>query len=389
MAEVATITPATQSVSCTVGAEAKHSFTVTNTTGSWLALGVRVVPGDPGVAAWLSIEGKPERDLAAGETTQFTVKAQPPAGTAAGRYTFQLLAFSTQREDQDFTKGPMVTVEVAAPKAEEPAKKEETTPFPWWIVVVAVLVLLVGGGVTTWILLSGAKVEVPAVSGLQVDQAVERLQDAGLKAAPQMQETRDKPAGTVIDQSPAAGVKVAESSEVALKVASPPSAEPPVPVPNVVSLTFDDAKRELEAQGFVAERMEPLAATREFRPGQVTLQVPPARSPAKRGSAVRLQVAGQSVEIPRVAGETVQAAMTRLVGSKLVVSGITGDQDKLAEKVVGTTPPEGQLVLTGTEVTIRMPGGIRVLPLETVRVFSPQVSERILESRRLMIRRGE
>jgi beta-lactam-binding protein with PASTA domain len=157
----------------------------------------------------------------------------------------------------------------------------------------------------------------------------------------------------------------------------------------VVSLTFDDAKRELQEKGFVVQPMEPPAATREFRPGQVTLQVPPARSPAKRGSPVRLQVAGQSVEVPRVAGETLQAAMAKLVSSRLVVSGVTGDQDKLGQAAIGTSPPEGQLVLTGTEVTIRMPGGLRILNLDAVKMVSPQVSEQIIRNKTLMIRRGE
>ena len=81
--------------------------------------------------------------------------------------------------------------------------------------------------------------------------------------------------------------------------------------------------------------------------------------------------------------------MAKLVGSKLVVSGVTGDQDKLGEKAVGTTPPEGQLVLTGTEVTIRMPGGIKLLQIEAVRVFNPVVSDQIIRNRAMMIRRGE
>jgi serine/threonine-protein kinase len=256
-------------------------------------------------------------------------------------------------------------------------------------VAVAAAVVLIGGGVLAWILLSGKAVEVPKVIGLTVEEAVEVLQEARLKPSSQMQESREKPPGTVLEQSPAPGAKADEASEVALVVASAPSPEPPVAVPNVVSLTFDAAKRDLEAAGFVVERMEPLQATREFQPGQVTVQVPPARSMVKRGETVRLKVAGQSVEVPRVAGETLQAAMAKLVGSKLVVSGITGDQDKLAQKVVGTSPAEGQLVLTGTEVTIRMPGGLRVLTLDAVRVFNPQVSDQITRNRAMVIRRGE
>jgi beta-lactam-binding protein with PASTA domain len=388
MASVATITPAAPSVTCSPGASAEHSFTVTNTTGLRLTVGLRVLPKDPGVDAWLSIDGSQERELDAGETTQVTVKASPPPGTPAGQHRFQLLVYSPRREDQDFSEGPVVTVEVPAGQGITPPPPPPPS-FPWWIVAVAVLVLLVGGGVLTWVLMSGKTVEVPKVVGLSVEQAVEALQEAQLKPAPQMQETRDRPAGTVLEQSPAPGAQVDEASEVVLTVASAPSEEPAVPVPNVVSLTFDDAKRELTDKGFAAERMEPLAATREFRPGQVTLQVPPARSPAKRGSTVRLQVAGNSVEVPEVAGQTLQAAMAKLVGSKLVVSGITGDQDKLGQKVVGTSPPAGQLVLTGTEVTIRMPGGLKILTLEAVKFFNPQVSEQIIRNKALMIRRGE
>jgi hypothetical protein len=301
MANIVTITAAAaEGVTCTAGGSSEHRFTVTNTTTARLTLGVRVLPEEPAIERWLAVADKAERDLAPGATDQVAVTVRPPADAPPGKHPFRLLVFSTARPDEDFTEGPLVAVEVTAPRP-APAPPDEKKPFPWWIAVVAVLVLLAGAGVTTWIVLSGKTVEVPKVVDLSAEQAVATLQAARLGYTSDMRETRDRPAGTVLEQKPAAGATVDQGSSVALVVASAPSQEPAVVVPTVVRLAFEDARREIEQAGLQAQRMEPPLDTREFQAGQVTSQIPPGRSSAKRGDTVRLKVAGESVEVPSVA----------------------------------------------------------------------------------------
>jgi hypothetical protein len=100
--------------------------------------------------------------------------------------------------------------------------------------------------------------------------------------------------------------------------------------------------------------MDPPHATREFEPGQVTSQIPPGRGSARRGDTVRLQVAGESVEVPDVAGQSLQQAISTLVKQKLVVAEVLGDGDRLGARVEGTTPVAGALVLSGSAVAVQM-----------------------------------
>ena len=356
MASIFTITAAAEGVTGNPGGSSQHRFTVTNATATRLTVGVRALAEDATFERWLAVADRAERELAPGATDQVTVTVQVPADASPGKRRFRLLVFSAARPDEDFTEGPQVVVEVqaarAAPPAEEPAR-----PFPWWIAVVAALVLLIGAGVTTWFLLSKKAVEVPRVVDLSAEEAVATLQAAKLAYTSEMRETREKAAGTVLEQNPAAGTSVDRGSSVTLVVASAPSQEPGVSVPTVVRLSFEDARREIEQAGLQVQRMDPPLATREFQAGQVTSQIPPGKSSAKRGDTVRLKVAGDSVEVPSVVGQPLQTAIATLVKGKLVVTEILGNQENLGARVTRTTPGAGELVLAGTPVKLQMPEG--------------------------------
>jgi serine/threonine-protein kinase len=75
--------------------------------------------------------------------------------------------------------------------------------------------------VTIYVSLGPPKTDVPSVVGEQLDRALSDLQDAKLKGKP-LQVESDKPQGEVISQSPTAGASVAQGSRITLKVSKGP-----------------------------------------------------------------------------------------------------------------------------------------------------------------------
>ncbi len=90
-------------------------------------------------------------------------------------------------------------------------------------------------------------VSVPNVVGSSFETASSTLQAQGLSVARGQDVESDQPAGTVVDQSPAAGTSVAPGTSVTLRVSKGPSTSA---VPDVTSLAQTDAVQQLRASGF-------------------------------------------------------------------------------------------------------------------------------------------
>jgi hypothetical protein len=143
MANIFTITTAQQTLKADASGSATTVFTVTNSTSRPLRGFVKIKPLSNTQAQWLKVEGEAERDFPAGGTHQFTVAfnkpkpgTPPSAPQPAESFPFRLDAISAINPDEDFTEGPLLTVEIPE-QTVEPKKS-----FPWWIpVVIAVLVV--------------------------------------------------------------------------------------------------------------------------------------------------------------------------------------------------------------------------------------------------------
>ena len=89
----------------------------------------------------------------------------------------------------------------------------------------------VEAGSTVNIVLSSGKVKVPSLVGLTKDQAIAALtaQDVLLNTNIETVQTNERPAGTVLSQSSAAGTLVAQNSTVTIRVAATPTAAAATP----------------------------------------------------------------------------------------------------------------------------------------------------------------
>jgi hypothetical protein len=170
-------TTATEALRADSKGHAQVVFTVTNTNTRPLRGLAKPKPLGDTKREWLNLEGEAERDFAAGATHQFTVNfdgpitepagakpAPTPATTAtsspasgtpapARKCSFRLDVESAQNPDEDFTEGPVVTVELPAAPIVTGGKK-----FPLWIIFLIIGVLvLIGIIVLVIVLVSGGK----------------------------------------------------------------------------------------------------------------------------------------------------------------------------------------------------------------------------------------
>lgn len=146
------ITADDKPVAVASGTTAEVSITVANTSGKPLRGQARLQASGNAKPEWLTLGGDAERSFAVNEAHQFVVRLAPPAGTAAGKYSFRLNTASVQNPDDEYAEGPVVSFVVAdAPTPAAPPAKKSSCLF--WVIL-AVLVL--GGAVGTFLALRDA-----------------------------------------------------------------------------------------------------------------------------------------------------------------------------------------------------------------------------------------
>ncbi|HEX8249834.1 MAG TPA: PASTA domain-containing protein [Pyrinomonadaceae bacterium] len=294
-------------------------FTITNSTSRPLRGIVKVRPLGSTQAQWLKIEGETERDFPAGGTHQFTVDFNRPKPVAAPTATpqpaesfpFRLDAISAINPDEDFTEGPVVTVEIPE-QTVEPKK-----PFPWWIVAVAAVLLIVAG-VVAWLLLrgnggGGGKVEVPDVTNQTFAEANTKLQNATLKAVKVEPTASNKEPDKVFEQDPEAGTKVAANSNVNVSV---PAA---TGVPRVIGLKIEDARALLTQRGLtMGDPIQSKDVPDSTVAGTIGFQFPTPNSTALKGTEVKVFVPCRGIKcflITDVVSDKLNAVDKKLIDS--------------------------------------------------------------------------
>ncbi len=115
------------------------------------------------------------------------------------------------------------------------------------------------------------EVEVPSVEDMEEREARERLEEAGLAVEVRLEEGPEEDAGSVLDQSPPAGERAREGSEVLLTVGEEPQV---ARVPDLVGLSYPEAESALEEAGL------PLGGVEQVTSDTVPVGVIVAQDPA-------------------------------------------------------------------------------------------------------------
>jgi serine/threonine-protein kinase len=340
-------------------------FGVTNKTGEGLTARFSVQVQGNGKAEWYSIQGEPERPVAAGENQTVTVVAKVPGATPPGQHRIKLRATNVNDPDNDSTDSAAATITIPAVVKPPPAKKK---PFPWWILAVAGGVLVLVIGVIIAVVVMGGGPKVPKVIGMDYPTAVAALKKAGYEVGPEVKEPApDKPLGKVFKQDPEGGKKVEpKGTVVQLTVAGIPT----VAVPNVIGQDYPTAVATLEKSGFkVGPAIEEVSGDQPL--GLVFKQDPAAdaQSDPKAGD-VKLTVAvGETVAVPAVAGKPLVAAQALLEDRGFKVASTVGKASGQQPDAVLVQDPVGDTKAPkGSTVTLTVDPGVIVPNL-----LSPQV----------------
>ena len=230
------ITAATPGITLDTQRKGTVAFTVTNSTSRLLRGQMQIRPLGETKAEWLRLQGAAEINFAPSETHQVAIEIQAPPGTPPGKYRFRLDACSTSNPDDDYTEGPVVSVEMPVP----PAKTVDKKPFPLWILLL-ILGIVVIGGLTVWLLVSGGNVVVPDfVSSHPRFEDVTSDKFKIVKAnEPFFDGTGTVLEGRVTKQDPEAGAKLRKGGTVTLSV-QPPLTKVPQIAGGSTLLDLDD-----------------------------------------------------------------------------------------------------------------------------------------------------
>jgi beta-lactam-binding protein with PASTA domain len=125
---------------------------------------------------------------------------------------------------------------------------------------------------------------VPDVTRLRGDRATTVLSASGFTVSVDTVDSRT-PAGRVVQVDPVPGTELPLPGSVILRVSRGP---PPFPMPNVIGLDEEEARRTLISLGLVISEVESRLSLRNA--GEVLDQSPPPDSIVELGSAVRLIV---------------------------------------------------------------------------------------------------
>jgi serine/threonine-protein kinase len=207
-----------------------------------------------------------------------------------------------------------------------------------------VLLVLLIGGLVIWYVTRADNKTVPTVIGMQVDPAINTMQDKGFKV--QIQRAPNaRPPGIVFSQNPAPGTNTDKGSTVRLFVSS---GKRTIKVPNVDGRSQADASDALVKEGFTVT----IAQVFSSQPaGTVVAQDPPAGTQAPPGSRVRISVSKgpANVEVPSEVGTTVDQARAGLAakGFRVAVTLVPSDQPAgtvVAQNPAGGAAPKGSTV---------------------------------------------
>lgn len=124
---------------------------------------------------------------------------------------------------------------------------------------------------------------IPAIDGLSHDEAIAALTEAGYENVSVTKQKSDEDDGKVLSVSPAVGSKTKSSTKVELVEAES------YKVPEVLGMTWDQAKSAIESEGFTAYYAEEY--NENVTPGTVLYTTPEENSSVKSGSAITVVVA--------------------------------------------------------------------------------------------------
>jgi serine/threonine-protein kinase len=194
----------------------------------------------------------------------------------------------------------------------------------------------------------------PNIEGMDVAEARSRWQAQGISVVEDGQQAdASKPAGTIVEQRPAAGAPLPEK-EVRVIVAATPET---LKVPDVVGQSEDDARHALVAAGFEVPPVELVGEEAGRKQGEVVRQDPNPGAQAQPGSKVQLKVVGEvvtEVVVPSVLGKPLSQGRQVLTDAGLTLGSVTNREhpEMSGRRILDQDPAPNAKVPKGTRVNL-------------------------------------
>ena len=141
--------------------------------------------------------------------------------------------------------------------------------------------------ITIYVSKGGEEMEMPNLRGLKQSEAIDRLQQMGLRLGSAYETFSDEDSGTVISQDPRSGTRISKGQSVDITVSKGQKIKK-VSVPNVKGVPSDRAHTMIEGSGLKVGSVSEEASTQAA--GTVVSQSPAAGAEADSGSAVSLVI---------------------------------------------------------------------------------------------------
>ena len=183
-------------------------------------------------------------------------------------------------------------------------------------------------------------VKVPDVMGMDIEEAVRVLKQAGLTETHKAMPSDDVQLNQVYVQNPGADTTIRKGDAVILVISSGPV---PFELPDVTNMTADEATNLLTARKMAITRDR--AASPDVQKGRVMGQVPAAGEMVTRDDPVTLTISGGSTVVPSLIGHTLQEAEEMLITQNLAIhSTLKYEMTEKAEQhgLVAATAPEAE-----------------------------------------------
>jgi beta-lactam-binding protein with PASTA domain len=229
--------------------------------------------------------------------------------------------------------------------------------WPWLLGLLAILLAAAGG----WLLYdqiqdelnANRPIAVPDVRLVQEELAKKQIADAGLTPRVLRRASISAPSGSVAEQSPQPGDRIAKDSTVTMWIST---GKPKSTVPDVRGHPVTDAIQQLATVGLKPKIAYIFSSAQE---NTVTAQSPAPGDRVLRGSRVRINVSRgpRPVSVPNVVGQPYANAAGALKGASFSVVRVNVESDEAEGVVVAQDPPAGTSVPVGTKVTLSVSKG--------------------------------
>ena len=308
--------------------------------------------------------------------TDGELDAVPPLaqGTGEVRSVAQGLSERTRVIPRD--GGPDRTSVLRSPPASGVSRRRG--PRRGLTAVLAAVLLVFGLGAGVWYINSGQFTQVPGVRSLPEQEAVHKLQAAGLDVRTEREFSDVTDRGHVIDTEPGPGGRIRDNGTVTMTVSRGPEI---VKVPDLEGVPLAQAKQRLRDAG-----LEPGMVTERFSDsgakGTVIATDPDSGSRRRADTAVALTVSkGEPVEAPDVIGLSLPDARQELreAGLRVEVSSKRVHSEEERNTVAEQVPAEGDELGRGDTVTLTLSKGPQLVEVPDVEGRSLDEAKRELE----------